>query len=175
MTLNIIVYCCWEKHRAPGGLLQPWEPGKLHYESRKLEPPRTVQGISPKVFTHNSRGIGFVGHSQVPKPSLSKWGLVHNFSCGNEFYCMRIRKHFHISGWVLNLVLILRPGGTRKWHIVEQFSNRCFTGKRPQKMAPGPLANSPTQRYWHRDQVLQPLPYKKGNSGRRLDIRDTCT
>ena len=27
-----------------------------------------------------------IGQFRVPKPSLSKWGQVHNLSCGNEFY-----------------------------------------------------------------------------------------
>ena len=30
---------------------------------------------------------------------------------------MRIENHFHIKGRVLNLVLIQRPGGTKKWRI----------------------------------------------------------
>ena len=51
------------------------------------------------------------------KLSLSKWGRVH-ISCENEFYCMRMKSHFHIKGWALNLVLIQRPGVTRKWLLV---------------------------------------------------------
>ena len=31
--------------------------------------------------------------------------------------CTRMKNHFHIKGWALNLVLIQRPGGTRKWSI----------------------------------------------------------
>ena len=27
-----------------------------------------------------------IGQFRAPKPSLSKWGQVHNLSCGNEFY-----------------------------------------------------------------------------------------
>ena len=38
---------------------------------------------------------------------------MHNLSCENEFYLhMRMKNHFHIKGWTL--VLIQRPGGTRK-------------------------------------------------------------
>ena len=33
------------------------------------------------------------------------------------FFCMRMKIHFHIKGWALNLVLIQRPGRTRKWPI----------------------------------------------------------
>ena len=29
-----------------------------------------------------------------------------------------MKNHFHIKGWALNLILIQRPGGTRKWPIV---------------------------------------------------------
>ena len=34
-----------------------------------------------------------------------------------SFICMRMKNHFHIKGSALNLVLIQRPGGTRKWPI----------------------------------------------------------
>ena len=34
-----------------------------------------------------------------------------------SFISMRTKNHFHIKGWELNLVLIERPGGTRKWSI----------------------------------------------------------
>ena len=37
-----------------------------------------------------------------------------------SFICMRMKNHFHIKGWALNLVLIQRPGGTRKWLIAER-------------------------------------------------------
>ena len=48
---------------------------------------------------------------------LSKWGQVDNLSCELSFTCIRMKNHFHIKGWALNLVLMLRPGGTRKWCI----------------------------------------------------------
>ena len=32
-----------------------------------------------------------------------------------SFICMRMKNHFHIKGWAINLVLIQRPVGTRKW------------------------------------------------------------
>ena len=34
-----------------------------------------------------------------------------------SFICMRMKNHFHTKGWALNLVLIKRPGETRKWLI----------------------------------------------------------
>ena len=42
---------------------------------------------------------------------------MHNLSCENEFYLHENENHFHIKGWALNLILIRRPGGTRKWPI----------------------------------------------------------
>ena len=38
-----------------------------------------------------------------------------------RFFCMRMKNHFHIKGWARNLVLMQRPGGTRKWLIVSYF------------------------------------------------------
>ena len=35
-----------------------------------------------------------------------------------SFICMRMKNLFPFKGWALNLVLIQRPGGTRKWRIV---------------------------------------------------------
>ena len=32
-----------------------------------------------------------------------------------SFICMRMKTHFHIKGWALNLGLKQRPGGTGKW------------------------------------------------------------
>ena len=69
-------------------------------------------------FHVNSSRTNSTGHFRVPKPSPSKWGQVHNLSCEKELICMRMKNHFHIKGWALNLVLIQRPGGTRKWPIV---------------------------------------------------------
>ena len=34
-----------------------------------------------------------------------------------SFICTRMKSHFHIKGWALNLLLLQRPGGTRKWPI----------------------------------------------------------
>ena len=59
-----------------------------------------------------------IGHFRVPKPSLSKWCQVDNLSCENEFYLHENEKSFHFKGWELNLVLIQRPGRSRKWPIV---------------------------------------------------------
>ena len=34
-----------------------------------------------------------------------------------NFICMRMKNHFHIKGWAVNLVVIQRPRRTRKWLI----------------------------------------------------------
>ena len=39
------------------------------------------------------------------------------FLVKTSFNYMRKKNHFHIKGWALNLVLIPRPWGTRKWPI----------------------------------------------------------
>ena len=56
-----------------------------------------------------------IGQFRVPKPSLSKWGQVHNPSCGNEFYLheniILISKAEHLTSFWY------RGSGTRKWPI----------------------------------------------------------
>ena len=66
---------------------------------------------------------------------LIKHGRSHNYVCAknphfqNEprcttflvkmsFICMKMKSPFHSKGWALNLVLIQRPGVTRKWLLV---------------------------------------------------------
>ena len=49
------------------------------------------------------------GYFRVPKTLTFKMRPnLHDLSCENEFICMRMKNHFHIKGWVLNLVLIVR-------------------------------------------------------------------
>ena len=52
--------------------------------------------------------------SIAPFQNEAKWTT---FLVELSFTCIRMKNHFHIKGWALNLVLILRPGGTRKWRI----------------------------------------------------------
>ena len=52
------------------------------------------------------------GHFRVPKTLSFKTRLSEN-----KFY-MRIKKHFHINGFTLNLALKQRLGATLKWSIV---------------------------------------------------------
>ena len=67
--------------------------------------------------------IALIGYFRVSKiltfemrpsaqPFLWKWVL----------FVSRMNNHFHIKGWALNLVLIQRTEGTRKWPI-----NSCLT------------------------------------------------
>ena len=42
-----------------------------------------------------------------------------------SFIYMRMKNRFHIKGWALNLVLIQRPRGTRKWPIASQKISRA--------------------------------------------------
>ena len=67
--------------------------------------------------------IALIGYFRVSKiltfevrpsaqPFLWKWVL----------FVSRMKNHFHIKGWTLNLVLIQRTEGTRKWPI-----NSCLT------------------------------------------------
>ena len=43
-----------------------------------------------------------------------------------SFICTRMKNHLHIKGWALDLVLIQRLGGTRKWPIVDCKTVRIF-------------------------------------------------
>ena len=46
------------------------------------------------------------GYFRVPKTLTFKMRPnLHDLSCENEFICMRMKNHFHIKGWVLNLLL----------------------------------------------------------------------
>ena len=56
-----------------------------------------------------SQLAGLIGYLRFPK-SLT-------FKMKPSFICMRMKNHFHIKSWALKLVLIQRPGGTRKWPI----------------------------------------------------------
>ena len=58
-----------------------------------------------------------VGQDRFKKPSLSKWGQVQNLSCEHEFYLHENEISLRIKSWALNLVLIQRPEGTRKWPV----------------------------------------------------------
>ena len=50
-------------------------------------------------------------------PQFQNEAKCTNFHVKMSFICMRMKNHFHIKGWAVNLVLIERLGGTRKWSI----------------------------------------------------------
>ena len=56
--------------------------------------------------------------SEFQNPHLQNEAKCTTFLVKMSLICMRMKNHFHIKGWALNLVLIQRPGGTRKWPIV---------------------------------------------------------
>ena len=73
--------------------------GVRHIENRNLRASKSsrwrsrISGYVLKVFQYAT--------SEFQRPSLSKWGKVHNLSCENEFY---------LHCWSPNLVLKQRPG-----------------------------------------------------------------
>ena len=62
-----------------------------------------------------------VNYRPLPNPKTPHF--QHEAKCTTflvkmSFICMRIKNHFHIKGWALNLVLIQRSGRPRKWLII---------------------------------------------------------
>ena len=62
------------------------------------------------------------GQTNRPLPSNRKPHFQNKAKCTTflvkmSFICMRIKNHFHSKGWALNLVLIQRPGRSRKFPI----------------------------------------------------------
>ena len=55
--------------------------------------------------------------SSSKNPHFQNEARCTTFLVKMSFTCMRMKNHFHIKGWTLNLVLIQRLGGTRKWPI----------------------------------------------------------
>ena len=75
-----------------------------------------AKGLGPKcvpqMFLGFSRGMcrsaTAHGYFRVPKTLTFKMRPnLHDLSCENEFICMRMNNHFHVKGWILNLVLIV--------------------------------------------------------------------
>ena len=55
--------------------------------------------------------------SSSKNPHFQNEARCTTFLVKMSFIRMRMKNHFHIKGWTLNLVLIQRLGGTRKWPI----------------------------------------------------------
>ena len=61
-----------------------------------------------------------MGHFRGSKnPHFQNEATCTTFLVKMSFICMRMKNHFHIKGWALNLVLIKRPGETREWLIIK--------------------------------------------------------
>ena len=67
---------------------------------------------SPYVFCKFNRPL-----PSSKNPHFQNETKCTTFLVKMSFICMRMKNHFHIKGWLLNLVLIQRPGGTRKWPV----------------------------------------------------------
>ena len=84
------------------------------------------------------------------------------------FICMRIKNHFHIKGEVFNLVLIQRPGGTRKWPIFMKgsFGNKVQDKKQGRKIKPvadpGEGPGGPAPPYFSTKMETGPSPLSQG-------------
>ena len=52
----------------------------------------------------------WIGHFRVPKTLTFKMRPSAQPFLWMSYICMRMKKHFHIKGWALNLVLIQSPG-----------------------------------------------------------------
>ena len=50
-------------------------------------------------------------------PHYQNQAKCKTFLVKMSFICMRMKSHFHIKGWQLNLLLILKAGATRIWPI----------------------------------------------------------
>ena len=71
-------------------------------------------------------GLSVMWNRPLPSsktPHFQNEAKCRTFLMKMSFICMRIKNHFHIKGWVLNLVLIQRLGETRKWPVA---SLDCF-------------------------------------------------
>ena len=55
--------------------------------------------------------------SEFKNPHFQNEAKCTIFLVKMSFIYMRMKNHFHIKGWALDLVLKQRPGGTRKWPI----------------------------------------------------------
>ena len=86
------------KNRLVIFLKKSWQSRlRLIINLQRLQIPKTLK--TRKTIGHFQVQV----QVQVQKHSLSKWGQVHNLSCGNEFYFYENENYFHIKGWAPNL------------------------------------------------------------------------
>ena len=78
--------------------------------SHPLKPKKSVLALE--------QWVRLIGHVRVPKtPTFKMRPSEQPFLWKMSCICIRMKNHLHIKGWTLNLVLIQRPAGTRKWPI----------------------------------------------------------
>ena len=94
----------------------------LHYATiTRCKPEKTLAKSCGRYI------CGILLHLNRPYPSSWIPHFQNEAKCSTflvkmSFISMKIKNHFHIKGWELNLVLKHRPGGTRKWPIVTFFT-----------------------------------------------------
>ena len=71
-----------------------------------------------KFSLHFTSKCNTLDHFWVPKnPHFQIEAKCTTFLVTMSFICMWMKNHFHIKGQALNVVLIQRPRGTRKWPV----------------------------------------------------------
>ena len=75
--------------------------------------------LRPRAISKYKPPWALIGCFQVPKlnPHFQNEAKCTTFLVKMSFICRRMKNHFHIKGWALNLVLIERRRGTWKWPI----------------------------------------------------------
>ena len=107
--------------------LYSYRPQKWHQNVQNLSGTHQpqVSGFTAKLTVYNVHLRWNFSKKRENKWASSEFKNHHfqieakctTFLVKMSFICMRMKNHFHIKGWALNLVLKQRPGGTRKWPI----------------------------------------------------------
>ena len=71
-------------------------------------PPRLCSNRVEPSFWKDNRPL-----TSSKNPHFQKEAKCTAFLAKMTFICMRMKKHFHIKSWGLNVVLMQRPGGSR--------------------------------------------------------------
>ena len=112
-------------------------------------PPRLCSYRVESSFWKDNRPL-----TSSKNPHFQKEAKCTAFLAKMTFICMRMKKHFHIKSWGLNVVLMQRPGGSRKWFITN------YSGAPPY----GHLGNTVTsllQTLFFGPEKGNTFPYKK--------------
>ena len=71
------------------------------------------------------RAIQLLANRPLPSsknPRFQNEAKCTTFLVKMSFICMRMKNDFHIKGWAPTLVFKQKPGGTRKWPILNSFN-----------------------------------------------------